>query len=131
MSRLTGDRLLALADRALLRAPGEALVTVSHERSQLSRFAHSRPTQATAVDDLAVEITCVRDGHTATARARGTDDDSVREAAGLAAGAAAASARTGHGSYPGLPGPAEPPPPHDGWDSETARLDPAASGRAL
>ena len=131
MSRVTGDRLLALAERALLRAPGEALVTVSHERSQLSRFARSRPTQATAVDDLAVEITCVRDGHTATARARGTDDDSVREAAGRAAGAAAAAARTGQGSYPGLPGPAEPPPPHDGWDAETARLDPAAAGRAL
>ncbi len=131
MSRVTGDRLLALAERALLRAPGEALVTVSHERSQLSRFARSRPTQATAVDDLAVEITCVRDGHTATARARAADDDSVREAAGRAAGAAAASARTGQGSYPGLPGPAEPPPPHDGWDAETARLDPAAAGRAL
>jgi predicted Zn-dependent protease len=131
VSRVTGDRLLALAERALLRAPGEALVTVSHERSQLSRFARSRPTQATAVDDLAVEITCVRDGHTATARARAVDDDSVREAAGRAAGAAAASARTGQGSYPGLPGPAEPPPPHDGWDAETARLDPAAAGRAL
>jgi PmbA protein len=131
VSRVTGDRLLALAERALLRAPGEALVTVSHERSQLSRFARSRPTQATAVDDLAVEITCVRDGHTATARARAADDDSVREAAGRAAGAAAASARTGQGSYPGLPGPAEPPPPHDGWDAETARLDPAAAGRAL
>ncbi len=131
MSHTTGDRLLALADRALLRAPGEALVTVSHERSQLSRFARSRPTQATAVDDLAVEITCVRDGHTATARARGTDDDAVREAAGRAAEAAAASARTGRGSYPGLPGPADPPPPHDGWDAETARLDPAAGGRAL
>jgi predicted Zn-dependent protease len=131
VSYVTGDRLLALADRALLRAPGEALVTVSHERSQLSRFAHSRPTQATAVDDLAVEITCVRDGHTSTARARGTDDDAVREAAGRAAEAAAASARTGRGSYPGLPGPAEPPPPHDGWDAETARLDPADAGRAL
>jgi predicted Zn-dependent protease len=131
VNRVTGDRLLALAERALLRAPGEALVTVSHERSQLSRFARSRPTQATAVDDLAVEITCVRDGHTATARARAVDDDSVREAAGRAAGAAAASARTGQGSYPGLPGPAEPPPPHDGWDAETARLDPAAAGRAL
>jgi predicted Zn-dependent protease len=127
----TGDRLFALAERALARSPGEALVTVSHERSQLSRFAHSRPTQATAVDDLAVEITCVRDGHTATARARAVDDDSVREAAGRAAGAAAAAARTGQGSYPGLPGPAEPPPPHDGWDAETARLDPAAAGRAL
>jgi PmbA protein len=128
---MTGDHLLALAEAALTAAPGEALATVSHERSQLSRFARSRPTQATAVDDVSVEITCVRDGHTATARARGPDAESLREAGAGAARAAAAAARAGRGSYPGLPGSAGPPPPHDGWDAETARLDPAVAGHAL
>jgi predicted Zn-dependent protease len=131
VSELAGQRLLALAERALSVAPGEALATVSHERSLLSRFAHSRPTQATTVDDVSLEITCVRDGHTATARARGTDDAAARDAANRAAAAAVAAARAAKGSYPGLPGPAEPPFPHDGWDPETARLDPQTAGRAL
>jgi PmbA protein len=131
VSDVAGDRLLALAERALSAARGEALVTVSHERSLLSRFAHSRPTQATAIDDVSLAVTCVRDGHTATARARGTDVEAVREAADRAATAAVASARAGAGSYPGLPGPSGPPPPHNGWDAETARLDPQAAGRGL
>ncbi len=111
MSHAATEPLLALAERALDRAPGEALVTVSHERSQLARFAHSRPTQATEIDDVSVDVTCVRDGHTATGRARGTDDDALREAGRRAAAGAAAAARSSRGTYPGLPGPPAPPRP--------------------
>ena len=126
------DALLGLAERALGHARGgEALVTVVHERSLASRFARSRPTQATAVDELGVEITCVREGRAATATAAGTGDGELREAARRAAEAASAAARGPAGAYPGLPRPGEPPPPHDGWDHETARLDPAHPGRAL
>jgi PmbA protein len=132
VSAVTTDELQALAARAVDRTPGEALVTVTHERSQFARFARSRPTQATAVDDLAVEITCARGGHTASVLARDRGDDALREAGRRAAEAAAAAARSGRGSYPGLPGPPETPPnPHDGWDAETARLSPVTAGSAL
>jgi PmbA protein len=132
VSHVTTDELQALAAGALDHAPGEALVTVTHERSQLARFARSRPTQATAIDDLSVEITCTREGHVASALARDHTADALREAGRRAAEAATAAARSGPGSYPGLPGrPETPPNPHDGWDAETARLSPAAAGRAL
>ena len=124
--------LTAIAQRALRHAHGdEALVTVSHERSLTSRFARSRPTQATAVDDLSVELACVREGRVATATARGPGDGALREAATRVASAAAAAARGGPGDYPGLPAPAGPPLPHDGWDHETARLDPGMPAAAL
>jgi predicted Zn-dependent protease len=129
---MTGDELLALAERALDHSHGETLVTVVHERSLLSRFARSRPTQATAVDELSIEVTCVRDGRVASASAGGPGDDALREAAARAGAAAEAAARAGGGSYPGLPGPS---PggyrPHHGWDADTAALDPARAGAAL
>jgi thiamine biosynthesis lipoprotein ApbE len=51
---------LALAERALALADGDqAQVTVTRERSLVSRFARSRPTQATEVDDRTVEVLCV------------------------------------------------------------------------
>ena len=52
------------AERALaaVRASDSAMATVTSERSQLLRFARSRPTQATAVDDATIAITVVRDG---------------------------------------------------------------------
>jgi PmbA protein len=128
---LSPTDVLEVADRALAHAAGEALVTVTHERSLASRFARSRPTQATAVDELSVDITCVRGGHTATAAARGADDVHLREAAVRAAAAAETATRTGPGSYPGLPDTGQPPPPHHGWDPGTAGLDPAVPGAAL
>jgi PmbA protein len=126
-----GD-LLALAERALDHAHGEALVTVVHERSLLSRFSASRPTQATEVDELSVEVTCVRAGRVASAGAAGTGDAALREAAERAGAAADATARAGGGSHPGLPAP----PPggyrrHGGWDPDTAALDPGRAGAAL
>jgi PmbA protein len=128
---MSDDDLLGLAERALDHAHGEALVTVTHERSLLSRYARSRPTQATEVDELHVEITCVRDGRLATATAAGPEIGHLREAADRAAGAAEAAARSGAGAYPGLPGPGTGYRDHEGWDPATAELDPARAGRAL
>jgi predicted Zn-dependent protease len=122
---------LDLARRALGRAKGEALATVTNERSTMLRFARSQPTQATSVDDLTVEIAVLRSGHVGRAATNRVDADALADcarAATLAAEAAAASAGEGH--YPGFPHPATPR-PHEGFDAETARLDPAAGGAAL
>ena len=102
------------------------------ERSLLSRFAVSRPTQATEVDDLTVSILRVHDGHTGSADTNATTDEALRDVAARAGAAAraAADAAGAPGDYPGLPAPA-PARPHDGFDPDTARLDPAGAGSAL
>src|SRR5512132_3325796 len=51
------ERVLDLAERALRRlGGGDAQATVVRERSLFSRFARSRPTQATAVEDTTVVL---------------------------------------------------------------------------
>jgi predicted Zn-dependent protease len=122
---------LQLARRALAQADGEVLATVTRERSTMLRFARSRPTQATSIDDLTVEIAVLRGGHVGRAATNRVDDDALAgcaRAATLAAEAAAASAGEGH--YPGFPAPATPH-AHRGFDAETARLKPAVGGGAL
>jgi predicted Zn-dependent protease len=119
-----------IAQRALALAGPDMQVTVIRERSLLSRFARSAPTQATEVDDTTVDVLAVRDGHTATATTNRLDDDALRAAARAAAAAAVASARSGPGPHPGL---AEPAPVrgHAGFDADTARLDPPRAAAAL
>ena len=56
----------------------DALVSVARERSLLLRFAANRPTQATAVDDLTVEIAVVENGHVGRASTNGTSDEAPR-----------------------------------------------------
>ena len=127
------DQALELAQRALaaVGAGHDALARVSAERSQMLRYARSRPTQATAVEDLTVEVAVVRDGHVGSAETNRTDDESLAATAQAATAAAEATARhAGPGSYPGFPGP-EPGRPHDGWDAATARIDPKPGGAAL
>ena len=124
--RDTAERALALAGPAAT----EIQVTVVRERSLMSRYARSAPTQATAVDDTTVEILCLHDGHSAVATTNRLDDDALRATAARAAAAARASARSGPGAHPGLP-PALPAPLHDGFDEATARLDPHVASRAL
>jgi predicted Zn-dependent protease len=127
------DQALELAERALaaVGAGHEALARVTAERSQMLRYAKSRPTQATAVDDLTVEVAVVRDGHVGTAETNRTDDDALSATAQAATAAAEASARhAGAGSYPGFPAPAEAR-THEGWDAATARIDPKPGGAAL
>jgi predicted Zn-dependent protease len=123
-----------IAERALglAAADAEVQVTVVRERSLMSRFARSAPTQATGVDDTEVEILVVRDGHAALASTNRLDDDALRDVARRADAAARASARSGPGTYPGLPTPGPPAPaPSGGFDPDTARLDPAQAGAAL
>ena len=127
------SEVLALAERALAaaRAGDGALATVTRERSLLLRFARSRPTQATDVDDITIAIAVVRDGHVGNASTNRDDDDALATCARAAEDAAEAAARTGGaGDYPGFPSPAALR-PHDGWDAQTAELDPARGGGAL
>jgi predicted Zn-dependent protease len=127
------ETALQLAQRAVRAAEGEddALARVVIERSLLLRFARSRPTQATAVEDLTLEVAVVRDGHVGRAETNRTDDESLAEVARAATAAAAASARlAGTGAYPGFPPPATAR-SHGGWDAVTAQLDPSHGGAAL
>jgi PmbA protein len=122
--------LLGLARRALAQASGDALATVARERSTMLRFARSRPTQATSIDDLTVEIAVLRGGHVGRAATNRIDDDALAGCARAATLAADAAAARGDGHYPGLPAPATPR-AHEGFDAETARLEPTAGGHAL
>jgi PmbA protein len=121
---------LELAASALRHAAGEAQVTVVRERSLHARFARSEPTQLTEIDDVAVHVMVLRDGHTGAATTNRVDGDALSEAARRASAAAAAAAATGAGDHPGLTGPGEYP-QHDGFDAATATLDPTAAGAAL
>ena len=119
----------AVADRALAAAPaGDALVHVTREGSLMLRFAGSRPTQATAVEDLTVEIAVVRDGHVGRAA---TNDDASEALAACGrradASATAAARAVGAGPYPGFPQPAE----YRQLGRDTTPPDPADGGRAL
>ena len=126
--------LLEVAERALEAVPSEvdgAQATASAERSLTLRFARSRPTQATSIDDVSVLVTVVRDGHVASAGTNRAGPDAVAACAAAATAAAEAAARVGgSGVYPGLPAPA-PLRGHGGHDPETARLDPSTGAAAL
>ena len=124
-------RALAVAERALAVAGREALARVTRERSLMLRFARSSPTQATAVDDVTVEVAALRDGHVGRATTNRIDDDGLRQCAHAAARAAErAAAFTAPGGFPGFP-PAAEPRAHEGHDRETAALDAATGGSAL
>ncbi len=123
---------LEIAERALALAGPDTQVTVVRERSLLSRFARSAPTQATAVDDTTVEILCLRDGRAAIASTNRLDDDALRATAARAEAAWRAAATQGSGTHPGLASPADPSgAPHQGFDPETAVLDPTRAAAAL
>jgi PmbA protein len=124
---------IELAQRALEAAPaGDALVQVTGERSLTMRFAGSRPTQSTDVDDVTVLVALCRDGRVGSATTNITDRDGLREVGRAAAAAAEAAARSGGpGEYPGFPPGSEVREPHQGFDAETAELAPNAGGAAL
>jgi PmbA protein len=125
------SEVLGLAERTLALCEGEVQVTVTRERSLLSRFARSRPTQATAIDDITVAIVVLRDGQTGSAETNLTEDDALRATFARADAAARAAAAAGPGDHPGLPDPPAGYRSHDGWDAVTAELDPARAGAAL
>jgi PmbA protein len=124
---------LELAERALGFLDGDGQVTVTSERSLLSRFARSRPTQATSIEDVDIEVLCMVDGATGSASTNRSDDDGLRETARRARDAARAAARLGAADDAGDIGLAAPAPypAHRGHDALTARHDPAPAGEAL
>jgi predicted Zn-dependent protease len=128
------DADATLAERCLATlAGGQAQVTVVREHSLTCRFARSTPTQATAVEDVSVEVLVVHDGHTAAASTNATDEHGLRAVAERAQDAARAAARLAGrpGAYPGLPAPAAASSSSGGHDAATAALDPAAADAAL
>jgi PmbA protein len=120
----------ALAERALGFCYGDAHVTVTRERSLLSRFARSRPTQATDVDDASVDVLCIADGVPGWAITNDLSDDALRECARRARASAEAAARLGS-DEPMTLAPRATYRAHEGWDAETARLDAQTAGAAL
>ncbi len=123
---------LDVAEAAVAAAPtGDVLAHVSRERSLMLRFAANRPTQATAIDDLTVELAVLVDGHLGRAATNETDPESLSACAARALGAAAAAAATGAtGEHPDFAA-AQPAGDHHGHDAATAELDPALGGDAL
>lgn len=115
------DELLALAERAVGHARGEAQATAWWER-QLSAGAGG----AVTTEAVSVEVAALRDGRVGTAVTTDVDD------AGLARAAAGAVrlAATGPEALNALPEPA-PGRPHDGYDPEALSADPADAGAAL
>ena len=131
---MTESACLDVAEQALAAMPPAdgALATVTAERSLLLRYARSRPTQATAIDDTSVELVALRDGHVGRASTGRSDEPALRDCAARALAAAAAAARcAGPGAYPGFPAVADPPRAHEGHDPDTARLDAGRGGAAL
>jgi PmbA protein len=96
---------LELAERALHQAGPDALALVTRERSLMLRFAANRPTQATEVCDLTVELAVLRRGHVGRAETNSVDDEALAGCARRAAAAAEAAAAAGDGIYPGFPDP--------------------------
>jgi predicted Zn-dependent protease len=114
---------VAEAAAAAARAD-EVLAHVTRERSLMLRFAANRPTQATSVDDVTVEIAVLVGGRLGRALTNETDPEALR----LCAARAVDGAR-GAG-YPGFPA-IRPARAHHGHDERTAALDAAAGGAAL
>ena len=98
------------------------------------RFARSRPTQATAVDDLTVQVAVVRGGRVGSASTNGL----TARRWPLAAAPPLPPPRRPRAAVARAPTPASPPEPrrgtlrpHDGYDPATARIDPGPGGAAL
>jgi PmbA protein len=122
-----------LAGRAVAQARGEALAHVTRERSLMLRFADGRPTQATALDDVSVELAVVRDGHVGRASTNDLDGEALAGCARRAEAAAeAAAAASRQGAYPGFGAVGKTRNSSgEGHDPSTALLDPASGGAAL
>jgi PmbA protein len=124
---------LEVAEAAVAATPAdEVLAHVTHERSLVLRFADNRPTQATAVDDVTVEIAVLAVGRLGKAITNETGREALAACGKRAREAAEAAALAGGkgGAYPGFPTPA-PARRHHGHDRATAALDPSGGGAAL
>ena len=119
-----------VAQRAAERAGPGALALVTRERSLLLRFAASRPTQSTGIDDVTVELAVPLRGNVGRASTNAVDDDSLADCAARARFAAEAAEVTHDGSFPGFD-PDYGVAPVESFDPATAELDPAGGGAAL
>jgi PmbA protein len=115
------DELLALAERAVAHAGGEAQATAWWER-QLSAGAGGTVT----TEAVSVEVAVVRGGRVGTAVTTDVDDDGLARAATGAVRLAA----TGPEALNPLPEPA-PGRAHEGYDPQVVAADPAEAGAAL
>jgi PmbA protein len=119
-----------VAQRAAERAGPGGLALVTRERSLLLRFAASRPTQSTGIDDVTVELAVPLRGNVGRASTNEVDDDSLADCAARARLAAEAAEAVHDGTFPGFD------PDYDvaaveSFDPATAELDPASGGAAL
>jgi PmbA protein len=121
---------LEVAERAAGHAGPGALALVTHERSLMLRFAASRPTQSTGIDDVTVELAVPLRGNVGRASTNAVDDESLADCAGRARLAAEAAEVTHDGTFPGFEPNAEVT-AVKAFDPATAELDPAGGGSAL
>jgi PmbA protein len=119
-----------VADRAVARAGPGALALVTRERSLMLRFAASRATQSTGIDDVTVEIAVPLRGNVGRAATNAVDDQSLAACAARARLAAEAADVTHDGSFPGFD-PSSEQTALEAFDPATAELDPAVGGTAL
>ena len=121
---------LEVAERAAGHAGPGALALVTQERSLMLRFAASRPTQSTGIDDVTVELAVPLRGNVGRASTNAVDDESLADCAGRARLAAEAAEATHDGTFPGFEPNAEVT-AVKAFDPATAELDPASGGSAL
>jgi predicted Zn-dependent protease len=121
---------LEVAERAVRLGGPDAFALVTRERSLMLRFAASRPTQSTGIDDVTVEIAVPLRGNVGRASTNAVDDQALADCAARARLAAEAAAATHDGKFPGFD------PDFDvvaleSFDPATAELDPATGAAAL
>ena len=121
---------LEVAQRAVGHAGPGALALVTHERSLMLRFAASRPTQSTGIDDVTVELAVPLRGNVGRAATNAVDDKSLADCAARARLVAEAAEVTHDGSFPGF-APDLDVAALDSFDPATAELAPTRGGAAL
>jgi PmbA protein len=121
---------LEVAERAATRGGPGALALVTRERSLLLRFAASRPTQSTGIDDVTVELAVPLRGNVGRAATNAVDDESLAACAARARAAAEAAEATHDGTFPGFD-PDSDTLALESFDPATAELDPSRGGAAL
>ncbi len=122
---------LEIARSARSCLDGEGLARVVRERSYMLRFAANRPTQATAVDDVTVELAVVRSGHLGRATTNRIDREGLARCARQATDAAELASTAGPGGHPGLRVSGGGHRPDGAFDTATARLDPVRGATAM
>jgi predicted Zn-dependent protease len=120
-----------LAARAAAQGGPGAFALVTKEHSLMLRFAASRPTQSTAIDDVTIDIAIPFRGHVGRASTNAVDDAALAECAEQARLAGRAAAVSGDGNFPGFDPRRDAVPAGNPLDPDTAELDPAAGAEAL